>query len=1044
MIVMKLPLRSLAGVASGLFGLCLCAVAKPPLWAQLPAAAPDDTPATAETVVIPGPLRSFLRMSGISQEVIPSEVLPMLARNIFLHGYENGKPTEFLILIDRYLRQARELQSLAGSDGQIHIGNCSDAAQLVRVLGYRFEHGCSRTNASLMTEDAERAFLTVDSGFPITELEESLEKGTAFNYPYPGTPVPVLFSQSDWMALSAWRKIPNANLIDLLLHDEQLGRLYSAMARLEPRTRALVHHSPGLAKLLPVADVFDFYGGQICIPGHAVAVPGGELAEHSWEEMAGASPRSPGDFILHLLSRDRGWLAAYFDVLSRIDPEQQTHLASGERLKGLYDAYRSTTTGVPAASGVFPRNASLLLLLTRLQWQADGQLAIPGNLRVWQAVFAGQARSYGYRDWVHRAHSIDNPERFLQALVASTNMVTESGPAQIYLMISAIDSRRPPNRRLSDDTVRLLASRFPDYQDWFLTFSDFPQLDDSAIAQFTAVADHVAAIPAVPLRANALGAFQADIGLWKILARQKEIPQSDLNASWHKTLEPFAKAGNSTELFDAARASLTAIMTAAGGDANPSEDEIVDLIAGPAQNTAEGERVHDELANRIRDVLADQRLASLDTLFGLYDGLDSMAHGQHIGDSLLPLAESLHEFEMPRPIFTGGERVAWSPLIYTSRHAELQVQTDLTKVIKQDHSPQQLEVARGRLTPFLRDTLVGLNYAYYEPPGAQVLHNNPLFVRSHDFSVSSVQGVEQIWGPPELIGIGATAGGGAYLMGSLVDLPYALAAAEEDFISPEKVQALIWRETVPQLLVGAVLPRWWGISQPEMHAAALYQHAGEELLIAAQTHPDIREKVLEIFSERFTTERLEKLEELLDHPNNPDALVRQMLPADTFYLTAQFRRRYPDQAAQGPVGRELGTLVRKDPEVSSPQRLARDFGVPHPALTESDDCSLLNREPFPVSGGYSSRLFGESWESSNLYWARMADEMGYSPVMLNVLVPELTHRMVANIFATYVDDWPALLRAMQQTGSEFKQGKLTIQQAFRNKDDSEAIGSGTE
>lgn len=1033
-----------------MFGACLCAFASRPASApaatsQLPDAAPEDTSATAETVIIPGPLRSFLRMSGISQEVTPAEVLPMLARNVFLHGYENGKETEFLILIDRYLHQARELQSLAAGDGRIHIANCGDAMQLARILGYRFEHGCSRSNASLITEDAERAFLTVDSGFPITELEESLEKGTPFIYPFPATTVPVLFSQSDWMSLSNWRRAPGTDLIDVLLHDQQVGRLYSAMARLEPRTQGFVQHSPGLAKLLPVAAAFDFYGGQICIPGHAVAVPGGELAEHTWEEIAGVSPRSPGEFILHLLSRDRGWLAAYFDTLSRLSPDQQAHLAQGQRIRDLYDAYRSTNNGVAAASGVFPRNAGLLLLLTRLQWQADGQPAIPGNLRVWQETFTRQARSYGYRDWVHRARSVDTPERFLQALVASTNMVTDVGPAQIYLMVSAIDSRRPPNQRLSADTVRLIAGRFPEYQDWFLTFSDFPDLDDSAIDQFVSIADHIGAIPAVALRANALGAFQADIGLWKILARQGEIPASELNASWHKTLQPFASASNAVQIFDAARASLTTLVAAAGGGANPTQDEIIGLLAGPAQNTPDGTRVHEELADRIRAVLNDQRLASLDTLFGLYDGLDSMAHGEkNMGDSLLPLAQSLHEFEMPRPIFTGGERVAWSPLIYTSRHAELQVQTDLTKVIKQNHSPQQLEAARGRLTPFLRDSLVGLNYAYYEPPGAQVLHNNPLFVRSHDFSISSVQGVEQVWGAPELIGIGATAGGGAYLMGSLVDLPYALASAEEDFIAPEKVQALIWRETVPQLLVGAVLPRWWGINQQEMHAAALYQRAGEELLIAAQTHPDIREKVLDIFSARFTTERLEKLEERLDHPNDPNALIRQVLPADAFYLTAQFRQRYPDLAAQGPVGRELEDLARKDSPDTSPERLAADFGVPHPSLTETNQCSLLDREPFPVSGGYSSRLFGESWESSNLYWARIADEMGYSPVMLNVLVPELTHRMVANIFATYVDDWPALLRAMQQTGTEFKQGKLSLQQAFRNKDDSGGLGSGSE
>ena len=81
-------------------------------------------------------------------------------------------------------------------------------------------------------------------------------------------------------------------------------------------------------------------------------------------------------------------------------------------------------------------------------------------------------------------------------------------------------------------------------------------------------------------------------------------------------------------------------------------------------------------------------------------------------------------------------------------------------------------------------------------------------------------------------------------------------------------------------------------------------------------------------------------------------------------------------------------------------------------------------KPFPAFEGYSSRLLAETWDSSNLYWARLADEMGYSPVMLNRLVPELTHRMVEKIFASDFEDWPAMLRAMRETGEEFRQGKI--------------------
>ena len=83
------------------------------------------------------------------------------------------------------------------------------------------------------------------------------------------------------------------------------------------------------------------------------------------------------------------------------------------------------------------------------------------------------------------------------------------------------------------------------------------------------------------------------------------------------------------------------------------------------------------------------------------------------------------------------------------------------------------------------------------------------------------------------MGQGSPAGGGAHFVGSLADLPYALAELEQDFISPESVQALIWRELTPELLASSVLPRWWNVSPLELHAVALYQRTGEKLLSAS-------------------------------------------------------------------------------------------------------------------------------------------------------------------------------------------------------------------
>ncbi|MGA9063531.1 MAG: hypothetical protein WB341_17950 [Terracidiphilus sp.] len=1034
---MKFLYRCLSAFTVGLltFGACcFTRAAGPASPAASPqeAAAGDDSPANqpAETIVIPGPLRSFLRMAGISQEVTPADVLPLLAHNAFLYGRQVGRPTEYLVLAERYVKQSRELQALAGADGVIRIAGCADVGPLIQVLGYVFEHGCSRDDATLDTANAERAFLTLDSGFPLTKLEQALQQGIPFTYDFPATRVPILFTEKDWNALVPSKQRAGETLLDALMNDENIDRLYSALARLDPQTRLALYRSPGLKRLLYYAPVLDFYGSRLCIRSGAVFVPGGAAAMRDWQELVGVSPRSPGEFVTRLLAKDQGWLAAYFDALARVVPEQQAHLVQGGRLGLLYEAHRSANPGTGAAASVFPRNSNLLLLFTRLQWDAAGEPLIPGDLGVWQEAFAREKKLHHTHDWTKHIPSVDSPEHLLEGVTTWTGVASDTGPEQVYLILSAIDGARPQGRRLSDNTARLLAARYSELSDWYSIFVDFPALDDASIGHFVDTVDHINGISNQTLKSNAMGAFQAAIGIWQILARQRQIADDSLNSSWQSAIQPYAGISSSTQLFDAARNSLRSIVVAAGGSANLTQDRVVELLAGPAQRSPEAAHVHQELARRIQAVLDDQRLVSLDTLFGLYDGLGEMAKGAEIGDRLLPLAGALREFELPRPIFTSGERVTWSPTVYVTRHAELQVRTDLAKVIEAPGTPAQLEAARARLAPFLRDTLVGLNYAYYEPPGSQVLHSNPLFVRSHDFSASSIQGVEDVWGPPALIGIGATAGGGAYLVGSLADLPYVLALTEEDFISPEKLQALIWREAVPELLVNAVLPRWWGVSRDELHAADLYQRSGEELLTASPGNAELRQKVIAVFSDRMDWGRVQEMQQALENKEGADALVAQMLPTDTFYLAAEFRRRYPEQAPLwGPASRELDELSRRDPSATAPQRIARDFGVPHPTLAATNSSALLTAQPFPVSGGSASRLFGESWESCNLYWARLADEKGYAPASLNVLVPELTHQMIANISATSIDDWPALLRAMDQTGNEFLQGKIALHTA---------------
>jgi hypothetical protein len=275
-----------------------------------------------------------------------------------------------------------------------------------------------------------------------------------------------------------------------------------------------------------------------------------------------------------------------------------------------------------------------------------------------------------------------------------------------------------------------------------------------------------------------------------------------------------------------------------------------------------------------------------------------------------------------------------------------------------------------------------------------------------------------------LFGRGWTASGGTHLTGSLADLPYVLAQVEQDFIVPENVQSLIWEDLVPSLVTSAVLPRWWRVTRNELHAVTLYQRFGEELLGAATNDEQIRQRAMTVLSDRLPPRRFEQVEDDLRAKRADQALSR-LTPSECFYLAAEYRRRYAKETANpGKAGQDLEGLAQRDPEAVSWERLSHAFGVPHPALAQTYARELLAGKPFPTFIGYSSRLLAESWESSNLYWARLADEMGYPPVMLNRLIPELTHRMVEKIFATDLEDWPALLRALHETGDEFRLGKI--------------------
>jgi hypothetical protein len=117
---------------------------------------------------------------------------------------------------------------------------------------------------------------------------------------------------------------------------------------------------------------------------------------------------------------------------------------------------------------------------------------------------------------------------------------------------------------------------------------------------------------------------------------------------------------------------------------------------------------------------------------------------------------------------------------------------------------------------------------------------------------------------------------------------------------------------------------------------------------------------------------------------------------------------------------EIRRVAAESPARINYQAISYAFGTPKPTLTNSYRPELLYLRTFPALMGYSSRIMAESWESGSLYWAALADEVHLPPAQLNVLIPEWTQKTLETIFATHLEDWPALLRSLRVVGDDVR------------------------
>jgi hypothetical protein len=998
---------------------------------------PVRTSNPPNTIEIPGPLRSFARMAALSPVVNPDDLLPALSRNVLTNGYratsanEALEQTEYLKLVIRYLSQARELERLAGPTKILRIDMCESpaTADVLRVIGFRMRGGCG-SDLVLETVNASRAFLTTDSGFPLAEMELALRTNRPFTLDYRPTRIPILYSLDYWQAKEKTPekpsgkgqdktadKTPDKNageFIDTLLGDPSLCRLYVALAKLDGTTAEQLRQAIPAQRLKIYAHVLDFFGGMFQIRDGKVVVPGGARSEKAWADLnGGITPDKGGAFVERMIIRDDGWLASYFDSLARIEGPVKDYLSEPERLKRFYAAIRGKVTSPGPARPVFRSNTDMLLLTTRLRLDADGKPHLPGGLEVWKRLFAEHPEGKYDAKLTRAAPQWKDADDVLEALFGLSRKAAENEPLKIFMALTDIDRRRA--KPLEPATMDKLARNYRSLSAQYPLFAENPMLSDATIAAYLETTHAILAIHNQGLRADAAGTAQALIGLWQIFTRQQSIPKNAADASLAKLLEPFTKVSNDRDVFDAGRAGVRNLLQATKTPSGiSSQDRMLDLLAGGVPEGASD--THQQMVEELIRFFEAQRLVPLTTIFDLADNLDSVSKGQALNTALTGrLASRISEIQLPRNTLSSPEKTTLSYGYWTEQHIDDQRKLNLrTAIDKAAKDPQKLSDLRGELSGFLRDTLVGFNYMHYAPPGAQVLRTNPLFVRSHDFI--GIQGGQQTWGYTYVPGSGWPSNAGGRLAGSLAGLPYALAEAEQNFLIPTHEQALIWGDLVPQIMLTAIVPRWWNVTPTQIHWVGVHMAYGESLLGQAALSADRRKQVMAALDPYLAPGRLKKVADLLESGEAKSA-VENVLPSEMYLLARSLAE--PDR--ESPLAQEIRRLASASPAEVSPEAISQAFGTPKPTLANNYGLELLNLRTFPTLMGYSSRILAESWESNLLYYAALADEIHAQPEQMNVLVPDWTRQTVEQIFATHLEDWPALLRSLRVVGDDVRE-----------------------
>lgn len=983
----------------------------------------SPTPSRAsETAVVPGGMRALLFVVQGREHTTAARFFVEYARAVV-----NQQPAPALAdAVADHFRRVVSLQALGARQGDrvaVTLSTKDKEARkatgaFLKLMGWEIRSSDGRVSVEAREDGsaAERQLTVEALGIDTMAMQRGLESSGIYRVDLDDQRAPVLFGEAEWRAQFYAGKQYAGGFAQALADNPQLARLYAGLADLDRTTAEALVSGLGLKSLAEkYSDLTYGFAPALAVNGGRVVVPGGPTADHTWQQLAGASPTNPGSFLQALFRKDDGKLLAFFATLSQLDSaHQRFFMNSAERTAKFYELFKDSPDLELGAKRSW-RAAPFIGFLADVPLDRENHVHFPGGPEVWM-VAKGQSSSAATGKILKKLSRVATPDvedEILLRLARTAYTAAGDERSQLDNFLAVVHLEAHRREPLDEASALILAQAFPRWEHAWPYLSLLTGLGREELTLLAPLEEKLGQLQGVELNV-VMGQVHALLELL-CLARQSGSLTEKQSTELFVLLSKRYLSSDSASAFAAAGLDVAQALLEQASASGPFDDAdaaMRTLLLGPSAAPAtiiladgvshevDGAR---ERHASYRQVLELQRVPSLQSLLRLREAEKALVAGTGDPNGHLRTVDAsvatLPDTQVPKTVDGVYEDTL---KVYGTRKIQ-EATTSLGKALaKRKVKPEEVREKAtellAELNPAVTLGLAGLVYAYYLSPEDLLVSEDPLLLRKHQFVGlnPAKKKTSLVFLPTELEPHRES---GSWPQGGLAEFSALAGKVALTGMRRAEVKA---QEFIARQVGSLRSTRWDKLQDADLRLVGLKVRAGREWIVEAALNPDAADGLLAATLGQLSVSRRS---ELLRAASSGDWEMawESVTLGDLYFLGDEYLHAHESDAWPSPTLRALRELARVN-DGAGVQWLGADLGplfnCSHPHLLRTLPYEHYERFMFP------DRLAIRSGEFK-LYLAEFFDREAVPATAMQAVAEPLARRILGEMRLADLRDWPS-------------------------------------